>query len=110
MSASGEADGSPERQAFRGTEEAVGRLLREVTALRARLLEAEARVEALESGQPVQARGKGRPKGKREPGGGDRPANALMEENAELRRRLEEGRNGVERLLARIRFIEEQAS
>ena len=32
----------------------------------------------------------------------------LEEENSDLRTRLERGREGVERLLARIRFLEEQ--
>ena len=32
----------------------------------------------------------------------------LEEENRDLRRRLEEGREGVDRLLAQIRFLEEQ--
>lgn len=32
----------------------------------------------------------------------------LEEENGEMRRRIEEGREGVERLLAKIRFLEEQ--
>jgi predicted RNase H-like nuclease (RuvC/YqgF family) len=33
---------------------------------------------------------------------------SLEEENGELRRRVEEGRAGVERLLAKIRFLEDQ--
>jgi hypothetical protein len=33
----------------------------------------------------------------------------LEEENRDLRRRLEEGREGVDRLLAQIRFLEEQS-
>lgn len=32
----------------------------------------------------------------------------LEAENADLRRRIDEGREGVERLLAKIRFLEEQ--
>ena len=32
----------------------------------------------------------------------------LQKENADLRERLDQGRAGVERLLARIRFLEEQ--
>lgn len=32
----------------------------------------------------------------------------LEAENADLRRRIQEGREGVERLLARVRFAEEQ--
>jgi predicted nuclease with TOPRIM domain len=32
----------------------------------------------------------------------------LEEENADLRTRLEQGREGVERLLAKIRFLENQ--
>ena len=33
---------------------------------------------------------------------------ALEHENADLSRRLDEGREGVDRLLAKIRFLEEQ--
>ena len=33
----------------------------------------------------------------------------LEEENRDLRRRLEEGREGVDRLLAQIKFLEEQS-
>lgn len=33
---------------------------------------------------------------------------SLEAENADLRRRLDEGREGVDRLLAKIRFLEEQ--
>ena len=32
----------------------------------------------------------------------------LEEENRDLRRRLDEGRKGVDRLLARVKFLEEQ--
>ncbi len=32
----------------------------------------------------------------------------LEEENRDLRRRLDEGREGVDRLLAQVRFLEEQ--
>lgn len=32
----------------------------------------------------------------------------LQEENRDLRRRLDEGRAGVDRLLARVKFLEEQ--
>jgi hypothetical protein len=32
----------------------------------------------------------------------------LEEENRDLRRRLDEGREGVDRLLAQIKFLEEQ--
>ncbi len=32
----------------------------------------------------------------------------LEEENRDLRRRLDEGRQGVDRLLARVKFLEEQ--
>jgi hypothetical protein len=33
---------------------------------------------------------------------------ALEEENADLRSRIDQGREGVERLLAKIRFLENQ--
>ncbi len=32
----------------------------------------------------------------------------LEEENRDLRKRLDEGRKGVDRLLARVKFLEEQ--
>jgi predicted RNase H-like nuclease (RuvC/YqgF family) len=103
MSASGEAE-NPERKAFRGAEAAVGRLLKELTALRARTLQAEERVAEVELLLRKFT------KGDADPAGLERKTKALEDENAELRRRLEQGRDGVDRLLARIRFIEEQAS
>jgi predicted RNase H-like nuclease (RuvC/YqgF family) len=103
MSASGEAD-SPERTAFRGAEAAVGRLLKELVSLRKRTLRAEERVAEVEELLRKFTRGDA------DPAGLERRTKALEDENAELRRRIEEGREGVDRLLARIRFIEEQAS
>ncbi len=91
-----------DRQALQRLEGAVGRLLSEVVQLRARARKSEARVRDVEAllrrfttGEEDAMRLQ------------DRLA-ALSDENRELRNRMEEGREGVERLLARIRFLEEQ--
>lgn len=46
-------------------------------------------------------------RGEEDPAGLARRLEGLREENDELRRRLTEGAEGVDRLLARIRFLEE---
>ena len=91
-----------ERESLIRLEAAVGRLLDEALEVGARARRAEARVRDLE----VLLR--------RFTTGGADPAalqariSSLEEEGAELRRRLTEGRSGVERLLSRIRFLEER--
>jgi uncharacterized coiled-coil protein SlyX len=83
-------------------EQAVERALARIQELEARLAEAEGRAAELDGLlTDVTA-------------GGERPsalldrARALEAENEDLRDRLARGRAGVERLLARLRFIEER--
>jgi len=79
---------------------AVGRAVEELDRARSRLAEAELRVRDLELLLARFARGE------------DDPVRlaarirAVEEENRLLRERLEEGRAGVERLLSRVRFLE----
>jgi predicted nuclease with TOPRIM domain len=92
-----------ERVAFARLERAVGRLLDRLEATAMRAEEAEARNAELtalvqrftgdeaEAGELV-----GRLK-------------SLEAENADLRSRLDRGREGVDRMLARIRFLENQS-
>lgn len=92
----------PERAALHELDRAVGSALERLRALRARAEEAEARERDLQellhrfTADPEEA---GRLLGR---------MRALKAENEELRRRLDKGREGVERMLARLRFLEEQ--
>ena len=102
MSKSGDNGGAPDEAALQRLEAAVSRLLEQHAAGVARAEAAEARtVELAElvkrfTGDDADAgRLMGRLKG-------------LEQENAELRSRLERGREGVERMIARIRFLENQ--
>lgn len=95
-------DDGAERAALKTLEGAVGRLLRRVRALDERARSNESRREELEdllrritSGDET-------------PAGMHRRVQLLERENEELRRRLGEGREAVERLLAKIRFLEQQ--
>ena len=91
-----------EQAVFQVLERTVGLAVEELRALRTRATEAEAR--GAELGELLQRFT------------GDEAAagrlltrlRALEEENTELRRRLEKGREGVERMLARLRFLEDQ--
>jgi predicted nuclease with TOPRIM domain len=47
-------------------------------------------------------------KGDADPAGLQERVSSLEAESTELRRRLSEGREGVDRLLSRLRFLEEQ--
>lgn len=80
---------------------AVERLLELVRLQGDRAVRAEGRVRDLEGLLARFARGE------EDPARLARGLEALREENEELRRRLGEGAEGVERLLARIRFLEE---
>jgi predicted RNase H-like nuclease (RuvC/YqgF family) len=102
VSASGESE-TIERQALLRLESAVGRLLSELEALRARSERAEVRVTEVET---LLRRFT---KGDVDPADLERASRQLVAENAELRERIEESREGVDRLLARIRFMEEQS-
>ena len=97
-----EDSSGPERAAFRTLEAAVGRALDEIARLRRGLEAADARQEQisdlLRSFQ----------EGTRDPVEMARRLDALEAENADLRDRVTRGREGVERLLSRIRFLEDQ--
>lgn len=101
MSTSGGDVRGAERAALEALEEAVIRAARELRALSRRVSEAEDLATRLREqvgrigGDPAQAeRLLGR-------------LGALDAENEDLRARIEEGRAGVERILARVRFLEE---
>ena len=102
MSKPGDNGGPPEKQAFDVLERAVGKLLGHLEAMDERLAASESRSEEL--GEVVQ-RFTG------EEGEADRILSRLQrleEENEDLRRRLERGREGVDKILAKIRFLENQ--
>ncbi len=98
-----EAETTPQDEpAFDRLEEAAVRLVRTVEELRTRVQEAEEKNAELSelvrrfTGDEAEA---------------DRLLSrltSLQEQNRDLRSRMDEGRDGVDRLLARIRFLEEQ--
>ncbi|TVP57029.1 MAG: hypothetical protein EA351_06795 [Gemmatimonadales bacterium] len=92
-----------ERKALSEVEGAVGRLLEEMDRLRQRTLRAETRV------RDVEALLRRFTRGDDDPAQLQKRATELQAENEEMRGRIEEGRESVERLLARIRFLEEQS-
>lgn len=91
-----------ERAALHELDRAVGSAVERLRALRARAVEAEGRERDLQellrrfTGDPEEA---GRLLGR---------LRALQAENEDLRERLAKGREGVERILARLRFLEDQ--
>ena len=85
-----------------GLERAVARALDRIGALESGLEAARARRDEVEELLARMA------DGDENPADMQHRMNVLERENAELRRRLDEGREGVERLLAKIRFLEEQ--
>ena len=92
----------PDRRAMARPERAVAQALEEIGSLRERARMAEDRVRRLEDlldGQEETGEGPGRLVDRLE---------VVEAENRELRDRLEEGREVVDRLLSRIRFLEEQ--
>ncbi len=101
MSGSGGGEAT-DRQALARLERAVGELLDEVDRLRGQSSRSEARVRDLEGLLRRFTKGE------------DDPARLLARlarveaENEDLKGRIQEGRDGVERLLARIRFLEDQ--
>jgi hypothetical protein len=96
MSGSGDPKGeAEEREAFARLERAVDKLLDERASLLGKVRELESVLERLKKGKadPVELQSR----------------IARMEtENRELRGRIEEGREGVDRLLGRLRFLETQ--
>ena len=101
MSEFADVDGL-ERKALSEVESAVGRLLDEMKRLESRTLRAETRV------RDVEALLRRFTRGDEDPAQLQRKISGLQEENEEMRSRIEEGREAVDRLLARIRFLEEQ--
>lgn len=102
MSNPGGSAEKADRQALQALEKAVGQALERLEEFRTRAHGAEAR--GAELGELLQ-------RFTRDPG--EAPLlisrlRSLEEENEDLRGRLEKGRQGVERLLARIRFLEGQ--
>ena len=91
-----------EREALTRLDEAVGRMMDELELLRGRVRRAEAQA------RDAQALLRRFSKGDDDPAQQHDRMMALEEENRELRERLEKGREGIERLLARIRFLEEE--
>lgn len=91
-----------ERAAFRALEQAAGEALDRLRGLHARATEAEARsAELAELLKRFTADGS-------EAGRLLTRLGDLEAENADLRGRLETGREGVDRMLARLRFLEDQ--
>ncbi len=90
--------------------EAIERMENAVTAALARvaLLEGEV-VRMNEQGEELEDLLKGVTSGDTGPREMIANLHILEEENLDLRRRLEEGRQGVDRLLAQIKFLEEQS-
>jgi predicted RNase H-like nuclease (RuvC/YqgF family) len=92
----------PAREALARLEAAVGRLIDERVRLGLRTRTAEARVRDLEALLRRFTRGDS------DPVSLQRRLAEVEAERDELRGRVQEGREGVERLLSRIRFLEEQ--
>ena len=92
----------PDKLAFQALERAVTDVLAHLGKLEDRLARAEAR--GVELGEVVKRFTGDRPDG----GQLLTHIQSLEEENGDLRQRLEEGREGVDRMLARIRFLESQ--
>lgn len=97
-----EANGQPEQEAFQALESAVGQALERLELMGRRIQAAEAK--SAELGELVKRFT-----------GDDEEAGRLLtrlrsleEENADLKGRLAEGRAGVDRLLSKIRFLENQ--
>jgi len=94
--------GAPEQAAFAALEAAVGQALARLNDMSTRAQAAEAKGAELTelvkrfTGDEAEA-GRMLTRLKR-----------LEDENTELRRRLDEGRAGVDRMIARIRFLENQ--
>jgi len=93
---------SPE-QAVERLESAVNAQIKQVERLRDEVVRMRAEGEALEGLLKGVTSGKEGPRELLE------KLQILEEENGDLRSRLDEGRAGVERLLARVKFLEEKS-
>jgi predicted RNase H-like nuclease (RuvC/YqgF family) len=96
------SDGVSPEQAVERLEDAVNAALEQV----GRLEDEVARMRA--EGQALEGLLKGVTSGKEGPREMIEKLQILEEENRDLRSRLEEGRAGVERILARVKFLEEK--
>lgn len=94
--------GEPARGALARLDEVVGNLLARAEVHRARAREAEERSRELETLLRRFA------DGDENPAGLQTRISELRKENEDLKARVRKGRDQVERLLARIRFLEEQ--
>jgi hypothetical protein len=94
-------DTGPARQALTELEQAVGRVLEEMESLRGRVKESESRTRNVEE---LLRRFT---KGEVDPGNLQERLSELEEVNQGLLDRIDSGKVGVERVLARIRFLEE---
>lgn len=102
MSNSADNGEQPERAVFQKLERAVGGLLQGLEEARLRAEAAEGKSGELETLLARFTEDEGAA------GQLLTRLKSLEEENTDLRQRLEKGREGVERLLARIRFLEGQ--
>jgi chromosome segregation ATPase len=93
---------SPDGKAFGRLETAVARLLKEHAAALGRVRAAEARLKELDK-RLNDARKSGA-----DPVHLQETITQLRERNAELEKRIDAGRAGVDRLLSRVRFLEER--
>lgn len=91
-----------DREVFEGLESAVGRALERIRDLERQLEEARGRVTELEELLRAFEAGEGSPAEMK------RRLDRLERDNGVMHERLERGRDAAERLLARIRFLEEQ--
>ena len=93
---------APERQALSRLEAVAERLLEERAAVADQAREAEDRVKELKTLLSEF------PEGKVDMVILEKAITRLRDQNAELKGRMAEGREGVERILSRIRFLENQ--
>lgn len=102
MSTSGAGSiADPARTALKDLDSAVSRVLEEYSSLAARVQDTEGRT------RDVEELLRRFTKGDIDVGGLQETLARLEEENEDLRRRVSEGRAGVQRILDRIRFLEE---
>lgn len=97
------ADNGMPQDAFKALEGAVGEALERLAAMTARAEAAERKSAELNE---LMGRVTGRPEGAGEV---LTRLKVLEEENADLRKRLERGRDGVEQMLKKIRFLEDRS-
>ena len=96
------SDGVSPEQAVKRLENAVNAALKQVESLQGDVVRMQTQGEALEGLL------KGVTSGEEGPRELIEKIHIIEEENRDLRSRLDEGRAGVERLLARVKFLEEK--